>query len=331
MPELKKVSLGLGLTSACNLGCAHCYRPLPERHLSFETVCRVCEKLDVDGVNLGTGESALHPEFHRILSWLLDRGLKVSLVSNGLSVAALSDEELVRLHDVEVSVDFPRRADFDLWRGEGAWDAAVRALDRCRSLGVRTTMLAVMMRANHLQMLALARVAAELGAPLRVNAYQPVKTDRFLPTPGEFWLGVECLFAETTILGCSEPVVAAVAGIECAGPRCGRTSLRVTPSGELLPCVYWPESWGSADEAPYFVAHDGHGRMRRLPDECRDCELREACAGGCAARRVLTVGLDKPDPYCPAALHPAIRPLARQDGGAQRLHVGNVCTLLVQG
>lgn len=332
-----RVSVGLGLTNACNLACAHCYRPdPPPRHLPLAAVRDVCESLDVAGVNLGTGESILHPELREILAYLRERRLRVSLTSNGATVAALADDELRALHDVEVSIDFADRARFDAFRGAGAWDAATAALERCRALGVRTTVLAVLMRDNHRDLAALARVVAGYASPLRVNLYQPVKSDRFAPTRDELWAAVADLLDQTTLLACSEPVVRAAAGLGGAGLACGHTSLRVMPSGELLPCVYWPEPAGRAEDVRRLgagvFAEPAFRELDVVPPACRDCELVAACGGGCASRRRLTNGLDQPDPYCPNPPGgPRVRLRARLGDGGERLHTGNVCTLLVRG
>jgi len=331
-----KVSLGLGLTNACNLTCAHCYRPDPPiAHLPASTVRSVCDSLDVAGVNLGTGENALHPDFHEVLAELLDRGLRVSLTSNGLSISALDDATLKRLHDVEVSIDLPAEVRFDDFRGPGAFRTAVGALERCAELGVRTTVLAVLMRSNHRDLGELAVLAASLGAPLRVNLYQPSKTDSFLPSYDEMWHAVRELLSTTTVLACSEPVICAAAGLPGDGLRCGRTSLRITPQGTLLPCVYWPTSAGTAQDVgrlgeALFEGHEFRA-LRTVPADCAACEWVAVCGGGCASRRVLTgVGLAGRDPFCPKIAGVDLRGLARTETVGDRLHTGNVCTLLVQ-
>lgn len=329
-----EISLGLGLTSNCDLRCPHCYRPPAGSFLSFEDVRRTCEALCPAGVNLGTGESALHPEFHDILGYLFDRGLPVSLVSNGLSVAALPDEMLRRLHDVEVSIDFAAERPFDAFRGDGAWARAMAALERCRRLGVRTGVLAVLMRANHRQLPRVARVAASLGAPLRVNVYQPVRSPVFMPTPAEFWWAIQDLADSTVWLGCSEPVVLAAAGLPGSGACCGRSSVRVTPAAEVLPCVYWPTPAGTVSDivtlGERILEQTGFHGSHGVPDACRDCDLRPACGGGCSSRRMLVGGIDRPDPYCPktGAVRLPLRP--RLGERKQRLHLANLCTLLVQ-
>lgn len=330
-------SLGLGLTNACNLSCAHCYRPKPPLdYLSREAVRAVCDSIDVGGVNLGTGENALHPQFREIVDDLLERGLRVSLTSNGYSIGQLPDEVLTRLNDIEVSVDFPDRERFDAFRGAGAWETAWAALDRCRDLGLGTTVLAVMMKSNHRDLSALAAVAAEHGAPLRVNVYQPVHSTAFVPTYDQFWTAIRDLLDNTTLIACTEPVVRAALGLPRLDLKCGATSMRITPGGQLLPCVYWPDSSGDVSlvvehgDAIFDLPQFSH--LGQEPQVCRDCDYYDNCGGGCASRRRLAWGtLAEPDPYCPKKQGIRLTLPARDGDDAGRLHTGNVCTLLVRG
>ncbi|MGH8055629.1 MAG: radical SAM protein [Candidatus Entotheonellia bacterium] len=102
-------SVGIGLTNECNLRCPHCYRPdMVIERLTLQDVGRVCESIQVKSMNLGVGENGLHPEYHAILDYLAGRGIVTSITSNGLSAAALSDEQLKRFHSIEFSLDFPR-------------------------------------------------------------------------------------------------------------------------------------------------------------------------------------------------------------------------------
>jgi radical SAM protein with 4Fe4S-binding SPASM domain len=289
----------------------------------------------VSGVNLGTGENALHPEFRQIVDYLLGRGLRVSLTSNGYSIGQLPDDVLQALHDIEVSVDFADQPRFDAFRGPGAWDTAFGALDRCRRLGIKTTVLAVLMRANHRDMSALAAEVAKYGSPLRVNVYQPVKSHDFAPTYDEFWWAVRDLLSNTTLLACSERVIRAAIGLSAEALKCGSTSIRITPSGNLLPCVYAPKPAGTAAD----VARLGETvfelpefrEQKTLPSDCTDCPLLAVCGGGCASRRALVGKLDDVDPYCPRRQSIDLSDVVQLGPDGDRLHTGNVCTLLVSG
>src|SRR5215468_7572520 len=114
------IALGLGLTNECNLACAFCYRdPARTDRLSLEQVKSVMEHLPVRSVNLGTGENGMHPEFKTILAYLRTQPAKLTITSNGHSVAVLEDNELRAFHDVEFSLDYPTPAGQDAQRGPG--------------------------------------------------------------------------------------------------------------------------------------------------------------------------------------------------------------------
>src|SRR5258705_12693985 len=82
------ISLGLGLTNERNLKCAFCYRrPTRADRLSFEQVKAVIECLPVRSVDLGTGEYEMHPDDKTIMPYLRTRAVKLTITSNGHSVA----------------------------------------------------------------------------------------------------------------------------------------------------------------------------------------------------------------------------------------------------
>src|SRR5216684_8367652 len=204
-------SVGMGLTNECNLRCAHCYRPdMVVDRLSLQDVQSVCEAIPVKSMNLGVGENGLHPEYGAILDHLRQRGIKTSITSNGLSIQALPDEGVKRFHSVELSLDFPTQAEHDAFRGPGNWKTVIAALERCVGLGVPVTVTAVMMSINYDRLADLAGLAAGFGAHLRVNVYQPAKTDRFTLTYEQFWRGLRLLSGATRLVATTEPVLAAV-------------------------------------------------------------------------------------------------------------------------
>jgi len=55
-------------------------------------------------VNLGTGENGMHPDFKAMLAYLRTQPVKLTVTSNGHSVAVLEDNELRAFHDIEFSV-----------------------------------------------------------------------------------------------------------------------------------------------------------------------------------------------------------------------------------
>src|ERR1700728_625835 len=139
------ISLGLGLTNECNLACAFCYRdPARTDRLSLDQVKSIMGRLPVRSVNLGTGENGMHPEFKAILAYLRTKPVKLTITSNGHSVAVLEDNELSAFHDIEFSLDYATQAEQDAQRGDGNWALIHEQAERCRRLGVPVTIIAVM-------------------------------------------------------------------------------------------------------------------------------------------------------------------------------------------
>jgi radical SAM protein with 4Fe4S-binding SPASM domain len=298
------ISLGLGLTNECNLSCAFCYRdPTRTDRLSLDQVKSIMERLPIRSVNLGTGENGMHPDFKEILAYLRQRQIKLTITSNGHSVAVLDENELRAFHDIEFSLDYPTQAEQDAQRGNGNWELIHRQAERCVRLGVPVTIIAVMMKANYLRLSEVAQVAKQFGAPLRVNVYQAVRSDIYALSYAEYWEGFRHLFAETDVIAIGEPLVRAMAGLPPLRGGCGVSTVRVTPRATTQPCVYWPGSGEPLsdlistgleilDSAPFAQA-------RILPDACHPCEFRDSCHGGCAGRRRLQGALLAPDYYCP--------------------------------
>ncbi len=298
------IAIGLGLTNECNLTCAFCYRdPARTDRLSLDQVKEVMERLPVRSVNLGTGENGMHPDFNAILAYLRTQPVKLTITSNGHSVAVLKDDELCAFHDIEFSLDYPTEKEQDAQRGHGNWELIQQQANRCVRLGVPVTIIAVMMKANYLRLAEVARVARQFDAPLRANVYQAVRSDVYALSYEEYWEGFRRLFAETDVIAIGEPLVRAMAGLPPLRGGCGVSTVRVTPRGTTQPCVYWPGlgeplsdliSMGLdiLDSAPFEQA-------RTIPDACQPCEFRESCHGGCAGRRRLQGALLQPDSYCP--------------------------------
>jgi radical SAM protein with 4Fe4S-binding SPASM domain len=298
------IALGIGLTNECNLACAFCYRdPARTDRLSLDQVKAVMEALPVSSVNLGTGENGMHPDFKAILAYLRTRPVKLTITSNGRSVAVLEDQELLAFHDIEFSLDYPTQAEQDTQRGDGNWELIHQQAKRCVRLGVAVTIIAVMMKPNYLRLAEVARVAKQFDAPLRVNVYQAVRSDIYALSYAEYWEGFRKLFAETDVIAIGEPLVRAMAGLPPLRTGCGVSTVRTTPRATIQPCVYWPGSGETLSDlisaGADILNSTPFEQVRTIPPDCEPCDFRKTCHGGCAGRRQLQGALLQPDFYCP--------------------------------
>ncbi len=332
----RRFALGLGLTNECNLACDFCYRdPTRVDRLGVDQVRALMSRLPVRSVNLGTGENGMHPEFKGMLDLLRAEPVKLTITSNGHSIAVIPDEDVRAFADVEFSIDYPTREEQDAQRGPGNWDLVMEQAARCRRLGVGVTFIAVMMRTNYDRLAAVARVAAQFDAPLRINVYQAVRTDAFALTYEEYWDGFAKLFAETDVIAIGEPLVRAMAGLPPRRGGCGVGTIRVTPRATVQPCVYWPGvgetmdvlmEAGEAivDTAPFEAA-------RSPPPDCQGCAYEASCHGGCAGRRRLMMMLDRRDPYCPIVRGEDRRLAVTMAASRDLPKLESACTTIVVG
>ena len=330
------VSLGIGLTSDCNLNCAHCYRDQNQiDNLTLTDIQNVCDSIPVGAIGFGTGENGLNPEYTDIIEYLHDRQIRLSLASNGYTLSITPDEKLKYFSDVEFSVDFPDQQRQDAFRGQGNWQTVMDGITRCRRLGIRVSMLAVLMNVNYKDLGKIAALAGSLGADFRVNVYQPMYTNEFMPSFDQYWQAFNLLFENTEIISVSEPLVNTFLGVKgLKGTPCGGHSMRVTPDGHLKACVYWPESdLTIADlvqekeavfDSPYFQ------QTHQTPQFCLTCEHVDNCGGGCAARRKLRNRFDEPDEFCPIFRNKPIRLTGRLSSATKPTRTGTICTTIIK-
>jgi radical SAM protein with 4Fe4S-binding SPASM domain len=330
----RALALGLGLTNECNLACAFCYRDTSRiDRLTLDQVRAVMERVPVRSVNLGTGENGLHPEFLPILSYLRTQPVKLTMTTNGYSVASLRDRDLTAFKDIEFSLDYPTEAEQDNQRGAGNWRLLQEQAHRCRRLGVPVTFIAVMMQSNFDRLADIAAIARGYDAPLRVNVYQSVRTDAFALSYEQYWSGFEALFAATDVIAIGEPLVRAMAGLPPRSGGCGVATVRVTPRARVQPCVYWP-----GGGAPLDILLEGGADVmatrsfvdaRSVPEACAACPHLAQCGGGCAGRRRLVDALGKPDPYCPIVRGERRHLAIRQAAAREMPKLESACTTIV--
>lgn len=328
------ISLGLGLTNECNLSCAFCYRdPTRTDRLSLDQVKSVMKCLPVRSVNLGTGENGMHPDFKAILTYLRTQQVKLTITSNGHSVAVLEDADVRAFHDVEFSLDYPNQAEQDAQRGPGNWELIHQQAERCVRLGVPVTIIAVMMKSNYQRLADVARVAKRFEAPLRVNVYQAVRSDLYALTYEEYWQGFRQLFEKTDVIAIGEPLVRAMAGLPSLQGGCGVGTVRVTPRSTTQPCVYWPGAGESLADlflsGPEILNSEPFEQARTLPEACERCEFSPSCHGGCAGRRRLQGALRQPDFYCPIVRGDSPRLEIRMAANRDMPKLGSSCTTVV--
>jgi radical SAM protein with 4Fe4S-binding SPASM domain len=291
--------------------------------------------VEVGSIGLGTGENGMNPEYFRIIEYLKEREIPVTLASNGYTVETTPDDILKTFRDIEFSMDFPTEEEHDQFRGKGNWKRILKNIERCKKLGLEVSILAVLMNLNHHELGQLARFASSLGCNFRVNVFQPVQNRNYQPTYEQYWDAFKGLFDEAALVSCTEPLINTFSGLNTIqGSPCGGKSIRVTPLKQVLPCVYWPgEKIGLDDlqnlketvwDTPPFQS------ARKVPEVCKGCEYLENCRGGCRTRNLLLGKGDEPDYYCPVYRGDSKKLSPTLAVDKELLRAKSICTTIVR-
>ena len=169
----------LYLSAGCNLNCRHCWitptfingKPAPAECLDIGLIKQAvfeAKPLGLTAVKLTGGEPTLHPDFIRVVDFLFEQKLSLTMETNG----TLINQDIARhladghkLSHVAVSLDSPDPAWHDQFRGKrGAFDAAVRGIENLVKAGFKPQIIMSVVRDNKDHIEALIELALKLGA-----------------------------------------------------------------------------------------------------------------------------------------------------------------------
>ena len=184
--RVRKPIVVWNITRTCNLRCVHCYADShAERYageLSWEQCCAVIDDLadyKVNALLLSGGEPLLHPQLPQILQRATEKGLKVTISTNGTRITP----DMARLFKdlgvayVGISLD-GIGAVHDKFRGvQGAFDGAIRGFKLCEEVGQKTGLRLTLTRNNVQSMEQILNFIEQEGIQ-RVCFYHLVPTGR---------------------------------------------------------------------------------------------------------------------------------------------------------
>ena len=132
------------ITRRCNLRCIHCYSDSEARNypgeLSFEQCRSVIDDLaafDVPAVLLSGGEPLIHPQFFQIAAYARQRGLRLTLSTNGTLIDRNAARRIKEIGFAYVGISLDGIGEtHDYFRGrQGAFEKTVRAFRDCKAVG----------------------------------------------------------------------------------------------------------------------------------------------------------------------------------------------------
>jgi SynChlorMet cassette radical SAM/SPASM protein ScmF len=343
------------LTEGCNLACRHCwiapkfqsgetvYPSLPFEML--QDIVHQARPLGLSAAKLTGGEPLLHPDILRILRFLREEKLSVTIETNGLLCTPELAREIALCPGRFVSVSLDGAdAETNEWvRGvQGSFEAAVRGIRNLVEAGIHPQIIMTVMQRNRHQVEDIVRLAESLGASsVKYNVMMPCARGEEMHKRGEALtmeelveLGrrVENEISTRTRLRLIFHHPAAfrplgkMYGQEGDGcSRCGIFGiLGVLSDGSYALC-------GIGEQVPELVF--GHASRDKLADVwknnpvlkqireglphkmegvCGECMMKNLCLGSCIAQNYYSSrNLFAPFWYCDEALKRGLFPVSR--------------------
>lgn len=320
-------SLGIGLTSNCNLSCSHCYSKYFHKDtLPLNKLKRIIDFFpNLKKVNFGTGESIFNPDILDIINFFSSKNIRMALTTNGTTVKELPDEYLKKIDEFDISIDFPNKKMHDAWRKRsGLFDLAIQAIEKSKSIGADVSIATVLMHNNYLYFKKFRDILDRYKIYLRVNLYKPVHTKKFQLTYSEFWQAIKTITENFFLVSNSEPILSLIDPImNKFGPPCGDLSLRIHPDLSISACVYTDSRKISVDDFIRF--------KKEIPEFCKACYAVKYCRGGCVSRRIYNNSLNKPDIYCPLYRNKEVPHIEFIDfENKEFIHSNYLCTFILR-
>lgn len=296
------LNVGIGLTSKCNCNCEHCYSRIYGNNtfLDTGTLFNFFKTFQIESVNFGTGESFYHPDFLTIIHHLYQKNVKISVTTNGYTIANMTDEQLKLLHDVDFSLDFPMENLHDASRQPGCFQLVRDGIARCKKLGVTCSIAWCLTPDNCIYIHEMLCLCKMWDVFLRINIYKPVDGKKGFTYP-LFWESMNDLFKWGNIISVSEGIVNAAIGNRYGLCGCNPSNLRIFPNGTMSSCVYVQNDGMTLEKACGMSEEDLVGYFQcqyEIPENsiCTGCPDFPVCRAGCMARRKIS-GRDR-DEFC---------------------------------
>lgn len=365
-PELERTPLDLPervpalnsyyvyLTMGCNLACKHCWLSPPFQrnggtggHLDYDLFALAVDEgllLGLRHVKLTGGEPLLHPEFEKIVKLIKEKGLGLTIETNGTLLTQslarfLKDES--SLGHISVSLDGAIPETHDPFRGvQGSFEKAVQGIRHLVEVGYRPQVIMSLHPGSVDEMESLVRLAEELGAgSLKFNIIQPSGRGELMVERGQVldirrlielgkWVEDDLQKQTAIRLYYSWPLAfySLKHLLAIDGYSCGIFSiLGILPTGHMAMCGIGsqvPELcyglFGQDHVADVWAFHPMLINLReRLPIDlegiCAKCILRNRCLGMCVAENYQIHGrLTAPYWFCQNANDVGLFPISRR-------------------
>jgi radical SAM protein with 4Fe4S-binding SPASM domain len=335
-------------TSACPVGCNHCYMdagPRAAREMdgaAFARALAVLAHMGVFHIALGGGEALTRPDLFELAALVRRLGMVPNLTISGQRLTPEAARRMTVFGQVNVSVDGVGEY-WATFRDAAGFAAADQAIDWLLAAGVATGINCVLGARNFPGLPDLFAYGRAKGvSEIELLRYKPVGraasparylVERMGPAENVALVPLVTELGErhrlTAKIDCSfvpmmcyhRPPLAALEATATYGCEAGNVLLGARSDGSVSGCSFLPATGLSLFDLPErWADHPDLVALRswpeRAPEPCRSCEYLGLCKGGCHAVAALVSGdLALPDPDCPWVVEHGEGLRARAAGG----------------
>ncbi len=293
----------LSISDTCNLHCRYCYatdrregkHPLltltDYRHL-IDDILTISPHISF---SLTGGEPLVNPDCIAIGTYIREQGCEVDLLTNATLISERNIEAVARTFcRVSISIDGSTAPLHDMFRGRGAHERTMRAIQLLEEHGADYTLSMTVNRHNINDVEAMAK---KYGRRLTFQPLFPAgnakKGDDISITGREYYEALRSAHGVNP-LGYCESTLDESRSAKRHKCAIGGAELSVSPTGDVYPCqlLHYPEFLlGNVHEQPLSELYRTSRVVRRCAgmtvdciEGCRDCFLRYVCGGACRAR-----------------------------------------------
>jgi radical SAM protein with 4Fe4S-binding SPASM domain len=315
----------LGVTTACNFSCNHCYSSSGRRsdgELTLPECQAVVDELAEMGcckLVLGGGEPFVRKDLPDLIAHADQAGVDVFVHSNGTLLDVELLERLAREPPagLTVSLDGARAETNDAVRGPGTFAAIMESFERLNRHYSPGFAISMTITGPNLDDVAEAvQLAHDVGATM-LFLRPPFPSGNLLDNEHlmvglpEFWRALEAAHERASEIG--QTINAPMPGgpvlptdFEGFGCIAGHVVLGITPRGDVTPCLNLPGRFVAGNVRTTSIldlwrsgASFEHLRTLEPQADCASCEHYEMCRGGCRIRAIHQSGEDNaPDSWC---------------------------------
>jgi SynChlorMet cassette radical SAM/SPASM protein ScmF len=347
------------LTEGCNLKCRHCWInppfesekgaknfPFVDFEL-FKDICRQGKELGMHSVKLTGGEPLIHPDIEKIIDYINEEKLGLTIETNGVELTPSIVEKFLanKRHFLSISLDGVDAETHEWVRGvPGCFEAALNGARLMVRSGYRPQLIMSVMGHNRHQMESMVRLAEKEGCgSVKFNLVTPTERGEKMYNDGQTlsmkelietgeWVERKLIPNSKIRVVYSHPSAFQPLGRVFSGKmgRCGIFSiLGVLGSGKYALC-------GIGESVPELVFGDAvkdkladiwnnnqvlndirKGLPKDLKGICMDCLDRKSCLASCIAMNYYRYrDLFAPHWYCEEAHKAKLFPASRIKPGS---------------